>query len=74
MNRMGIVPFCWWCTEQTQLTPSHCMFATDADMKLGIFIHWGVFSVPSYGTEWFWHNYACSKGTVRGYATASVFI
>lgn len=22
--------------------------------KLGIFIHWGVFSVPSYGSEWFW--------------------
>src|SRR5688572_24159968 len=24
--------------------------------KIGIFIHWGVFSVPSYGSEWFWHN------------------
>ncbi|UYV72769.1 FUCA1, partial [Cordylochernes scorpioides] len=22
--------------------------------KVGIFIHWGVFSVPSYGSEWFW--------------------
>lgn len=22
--------------------------------KIGIFIHWGVFSVPSMGTEWFW--------------------
>ncbi|XP_026789864.2 plasma alpha-L-fucosidase [Pangasianodon hypophthalmus] len=22
--------------------------------KFGIFIHWGVFSVPSYGSEWFW--------------------
>nr|CAH8874540.1 unnamed protein product [Trichobilharzia regenti] len=22
--------------------------------KIGIFIHWGVFSVPSYRTEWFW--------------------
>ena len=30
-----------------------------ADMKLGIFIHWGAYSVPSYGTEWFWHNYVC---------------
>ena len=27
-----------------------------ADMKLGIFIHWGLYSVPSYGTEWNWHN------------------
>ncbi|GAB6028010.1 hypothetical protein CHUAL_002237 [Chamberlinius hualienensis] len=22
--------------------------------KFGIFIHWGVFSVPSYASEWFW--------------------
>nr|XP_060609471.1 plasma alpha-L-fucosidase isoform X1 [Anolis sagrei ordinatus] len=22
--------------------------------KLGIFIHWGLFSVPSFGSEWFW--------------------
>ncbi|XP_076468701.1 alpha-L-fucosidase-like [Babylonia areolata] len=24
------------------------------ESKLGIFIHWGVFSVPSYSSEWFW--------------------
>ncbi|XP_063297284.1 plasma alpha-L-fucosidase [Pelobates fuscus] len=24
------------------------------DAKFGIFIHWGVFSVPSFGSEWFW--------------------
>jgi hypothetical protein len=22
--------------------------------KVGIFIHWGVFSVPSFRSEWFW--------------------
>ena len=22
--------------------------------KFGIFVHWGVFSVPSFGSEWFW--------------------
>jgi alpha-L-fucosidase len=22
--------------------------------KIGIFIHWGVFSVPSFHSEWFW--------------------
>ena len=27
------------------------------DAKIGIFIHWGVFSVPSFGTEWFWYNW-----------------
>ncbi|KAK3612044.1 hypothetical protein CHS0354_021727 [Potamilus streckersoni] len=25
------------------------------EAKIGIFIHWGVFSVPSYGSEWFWY-------------------
>jgi len=31
--------------------------------KFGIFIHWGVFSVPAFGTfpeygsEWFWENW-----------------
>jgi len=24
------------------------------EAKVGIFLHWGVFSVPSYGSEWFW--------------------
>ncbi|XP_071965748.1 alpha-L-fucosidase-like [Antedon mediterranea] len=27
------------------------------EAKLGIFIHWGVFSVPSFGSEWFWWNW-----------------
>ncbi|XP_067674206.1 alpha-L-fucosidase-like [Haliotis asinina] len=25
------------------------------EAKFGIFIHWGVFSVPSLGSEWFWY-------------------
>ncbi|CAG9096346.1 unnamed protein product [Plutella xylostella] len=25
--------------------------------KIGIFLHWGVFSVPSYGSEWFWNHW-----------------
>ena len=25
------------------------------DAKFGIFMHWGVFSVPSFGDEWFWY-------------------
>ena len=24
------------------------------EAKFGIFMHWGVFSVPSFGDEWFW--------------------
>jgi hypothetical protein len=23
--------------------------------KIGIFVHWGVYSVPGYGSEWFWY-------------------
>src|SRR5207237_3098428 len=23
-------------------------------IKIGIFIHWGVYSVPAFGSEWFW--------------------
>ena len=24
------------------------------EAKFGIFMHWGVYSVPSFGSEWFW--------------------
>lgn len=30
------------------------------EAKFGIFVHWGVFSVPAYGSEWFWWYW---KGT-----------
>lgn len=33
------------------------------DAKVGIFIHWGVFSVPSFGSEWFWYNWQGSNYT-----------
>lgn len=25
--------------------------------KVGIFLHWGVYSVPSFGSEWFWQSW-----------------
>ncbi|GJQ87120.1 Fuca [Trypoxylus dichotomus] len=25
--------------------------------KIGIFIHWGVYSVPAFGSEWFWKSW-----------------
>jgi alpha-L-fucosidase len=31
------------------------------ESKIGIFIHWGVFSVPSFGSEWFWYNWKTQK-------------
>ncbi|XP_077826096.1 tissue alpha-L-fucosidase isoform X3 [Macaca mulatta] len=27
------------------------------EAKFGVFIHWGVFSVPAWGSEWFWWNW-----------------
>ena len=27
------------------------------EAKFGIFIHWGVFSVPSFKSEWFWNQW-----------------
>lgn len=35
------------------------------EAKFGIFLHWGVYSVPSFGSEWFWSNWkGGSKETV----------
>ncbi|XP_071112373.1 alpha-L-fucosidase-like [Haliotis cracherodii] len=31
------------------------------EAKLGIFIHWGVFSVPSFGSDWFWERWEGRK-------------
>ena len=31
------------------------------EAKFGIFIHWGVFSVPSFGSEWFWFYWKSDK-------------
>lgn len=31
------------------------------EAKFGIFLHWGVYSVPTYGNEWFWKNAADHK-------------
>uniref|UniRef100_A0A2A4ISS5 Putative alpha-L-fucosidase n=1 Tax=Heliothis virescens TaxID=7102 RepID=A0A2A4ISS5_HELVI len=28
--------------------------------KIGIFLHWGVYAVPSFGSEWFWANWKAS--------------
>ncbi|KAJ4431861.1 hypothetical protein ANN_20467 [Periplaneta americana] len=34
------------------------------DAKFGIFIHWGVFAVPGFGSEWFWNSW---KGNSSSY-------
>lgn len=29
--------------------------------KVGIFLHWGVYCVPTYGSEWFWKYWRADK-------------
>ncbi|XP_033742172.1 alpha-L-fucosidase-like isoform X1 [Pecten maximus] len=31
------------------------------ESKIGIFIHWGVFSVPAFANEWFWYDWKTFK-------------
>lgn len=42
------------------------------EAKFGIFIHWGVFSVPAFGSEWFWW-YWKGKSTGRQNCLKTVF-
>jgi len=34
------------------------------DSKVGIFLHWGVFSVPSFHSEWFWNAWKQNSSDV----------
>eukprot|EP00934_Nitzschia_sp_Nitz4_P000587 Nitzschia sp. Nitz4//scaffold196_size54656//48319//50102//NITZ4_006648-RA/size54656-augustus-gene-0.44-mRNA-1//-1//CDS//3329540453//587//frame0 len=44
------------------------------DAKFGIFIHWGVFSVPAFGSEWFWHRWIEEKDPAYiGYINATEY-
>ncbi|XP_045478922.1 alpha-L-fucosidase [Harmonia axyridis] len=37
------------------------------EAKIGIFIHWGVFSVPSFGSEWFWADWKSNSSKYVDY-------
>uniref|UniRef100_A0A0A1WHC9 Putative alpha-L-fucosidase n=1 Tax=Zeugodacus cucurbitae TaxID=28588 RepID=A0A0A1WHC9_ZEUCU len=41
-----------WASLDTRPLPSWY-----DEAKIGIFIHWGVYSVPSFGSEWFWQDW-----------------
>ena len=54
-----ILPFTWqkrfeptWESLDTHVAPSWY-----DEAKFGIFMTWGLYSVPSYGNEWFWDNW-----------------
>jgi hypothetical protein len=34
------------------------------DSKIGIFVHWGVFSVPSIGSEWYVFEFVLDQNTI----------
>jgi alpha-L-fucosidase len=40
-----------WASLQTYKTP-----AWYGDAKFGIFIHWGLYSLPAFGSEWYSRN------------------
>ncbi|XP_053625758.1 tissue alpha-L-fucosidase-like [Plodia interpunctella] len=35
--------------------------------KIGIILHWGVYSVPSFHSEWFWHYWKDGNDYIRGF-------
>lgn len=41
-------------TPDWESLDKHPLPAWYDDAKVGIFIHWGVYSVPAFGSEWFW--------------------
>ena len=41
-----------WQSLDTHVAP-----AWYDEAKLGIFMHWGLYSVPSFGTAWFWERW-----------------
>ena len=54
-----ILPSTWqkrfeptWESLDTHVAPSWY-----DEAKFGIFMTWGLYSVPSYGNEWFWDNW-----------------
>lgn len=60
----------WKSLEQNYRTPQWFM-----DAKFGIFIHWGVYSVPAAGSEWYpRHMYnAMSQDHIRCWGKQNVF-
>ncbi|GCB80873.1 hypothetical protein scyTo_0022721 [Scyliorhinus torazame] len=52
---LSVSPPSWQSIDSRPLPPWY------DQAKFGIFIHWGVFSVPSFGSEWFWYYWQKEK-------------
>jgi len=59
---LSVVPLTYSWEPNWKSLDSRPLPSWYSDAKFGIFIHWGVFSVPSFGTEWFWYQW---KGAGR---------
>ena len=44
-------PPCWKSLDKRKIPSWY------DDAKFGIFVHWGVYSVPSFDSEWFWYKW-----------------
>ncbi|KAK7069019.1 Tissue alpha-L-fucosidase, partial [Halocaridina rubra] len=65
--RLHLVAACLLGTVYSQYDPTWESLDTRPlppwydEAKIGIFIHWGVYSVPAFGGEWFWEHWEGSK-------------
>ncbi|XP_026329740.1 plasma alpha-L-fucosidase-like [Hyposmocoma kahamanoa] len=41
------------------------------DAKIGIFIHWGVYSVPGFKSEWFWYFMRIGDQSIKEFMTTN---
>ena len=62
----GLLLLAWTCapvkyTEDWKSLDSRPLPGWYDEAKVGIFIHWGVFSVPAYASEWIWWYWRGSK-------------
>ena len=55
VTTLGIYTPDWKSLDSRPLPPWY------DEAKVGIFMHWGVFSVPSFGNEWFWNRWQIGK-------------
>ena len=62
-----IIIFCCASLVVTQYSPdwssvdSRPLPSWYDEAKFGIFLHWGVYSVPSFVSEWFWNDWKGKK-------------
>ena len=75
MAWLHIVFCCWLLAVTSQARYQPTWDSLDArplptwydEAKIGIFISWGVYSVPSFGNEWFWNKWRTGQPDIVKY-------